>query len=160
MLVAGPPFGVEDRLKVLIDQLAAVVAVWERALAGLETAVARRDAALSQAEVRLRSALHGMTLRRWRSLVSGKAAVRSSADGRALALARRLAPAVEAALGDLEGLRAARARDLWPAQEVLAVAAAGLLRYGPAAEAASGRPVAELRRMARSPNRPGPSVDG
>jgi hypothetical protein len=146
----GYPGSMGDRLSGLVEALPGVVATWETAVKGRDSAVCHRDVALSRAERRLQAALGGMTLRRFRALISGEASIRSRQAGRDMFLARKRAAVVEAAVRTLEEVEAAERRQVEFADQALAEATVHLLAYGPAASALTSLPMAELRRMAGS----------
>lgn len=147
--------GMSGEVGRLVEELAEVVAVWETAVSERDEAAGHRAAAMARADRQLAVVLGGMTLRRWRNRAAGKASILTAADAREANLARRRRPGVEAALAGLEETRSEEETAVRSAEEVLAVATARLLAYGPVAGAITGRPMAELASMvhARRPSR-------
>jgi hypothetical protein len=109
-----------------------------------------------RAEKQLRQALGGMSLGRWRRIAGESGSIRTSSKARQIHLARATRDAVEAALENLAQLLTSESAKLPAAEAELADAARRLLRYGPAASALSGWPLAELRRLVSG--RPSPSL--
>jgi hypothetical protein len=89
-------------------------------------------------------------------LVGADGPIRTSDKGRHIHLTRAGRDAVEAAMENLAQLRTSQSAKLASADAELADAARRLLRYGPAATALSGWPLAELRRLVGG--RPAPSL--
>lgn len=102
----------------------------EKCRIALDFAVRDVDEAVMAAERRLRLALAGLSLRRWRALVSGQASIRSAAAGRDANLAARRRSAVEAALQELSATRRASAHRVAEASTALDQAEMALAAFG------------------------------
>jgi hypothetical protein len=101
-----------------------------------------------------------MSLARWQRIAGEGGPIRTSGEGRQIHLARAKRDAVEASLENLVRLLTSRSATLAAADAELADAARRLLRYGPAATALSGWPLAKLRRLALGRRTPPPDRRG
>jgi hypothetical protein len=139
---------VEDRGRLLVEELSTVVEAWEDALVTADEARRRRDQVIALAQGALEKALGGLTLQRWRRLVEGDVSVRSQSAGRAVHLARRRRQEVQSALDGIEVASRAEALNVGAAEAAVADLARRLLVYGPLAERVTGRSIVELSKMA------------
>lgn len=128
-LVVCAPGSVQERVEVLVEELAAGLDAWRSARAALVDAARRRDRAVARAERKLAVALGGLTLARWQRLAAGQASLRDPTVGRAVFLARRNRPRVEAALAELHEVRAVEAGKVAAAEAELDEAARMLSRW-------------------------------
>jgi hypothetical protein len=94
-------------MRQLVEELVKRLDEVEQRRIALENSAKDADAAVTSAERRLRQALVGLSLGRWRALVSGEASIRSARAGRDASVAARRRLAVEAALQELEAARRA-----------------------------------------------------
>lgn len=120
---------VQERVELLVEEMAAGLDAWRRARAEVSEAIRRRDRAVARAERKLATALGGMTLARWQRLAAAQASLRDPAVGRAVFLARRNRPRVEAALAELHEVRVAEAAKVAAAEAELDEAARGCSRW-------------------------------
>jgi hypothetical protein len=120
---------VNERVEVLVEEMAAGLDAWRRARAEVSEAVRRRDRAVARAERKLAMALGGMTLARWQRLTAGQASLRDPAVGRAVFLARRNRPRAEAALAELHQVRVVEAAKVAAAEAELDEAARRCSRW-------------------------------
>jgi hypothetical protein len=88
-----------------------------------------------------------MSLARWRRIAGESGPIRTSGKGRQIHMARAKRDTVEAALENLAQLLTTQSAKRAVADTELADAARRLLRYGPAASALTGWPLAELRQL-------------
>lgn len=110
---------VQERVEVVVEEMAAAFDAWRVARARLAHAISRRNRSVARAERKLAAALRGTSLDRWQQLVAGQASLRNPAVGRAVFLARRNRPRVEAALAELHDVRAVEAAKVAAAEAEL-----------------------------------------
>lgn len=134
----------------VLEEVAEVVGLWERARRQLVAAMAGGDAAVSRSEARLRAALGGIPLERWRTLTTTEARVRDPRAARQRHQALRIRPAVHAALQELEAARASRDVAVRAAEMALGSASGQLASYRRLAEWVTGKSVNEHHRTARA----------
>ena len=127
----------------LVEELVKRLDEVEQRRIGLENAVRDADAAVTSAERRLRQALGGLSLGRWRALVSGQASIRSASAGRDASVAARRRFVVEAALQELAAARRESEDRIAEASSALRQAQKGVAAVAmPAARGSSiGEPV-------------------
>jgi len=130
-------------MRQLVEELVKRLDEVEQRRIRLENAAKDADAAVTSAERRLRQALGGLSLGRWRALVSGQASIRSASDGRDAGVAARRRFAVEAALQELAASRRESEDRVAEASSALRQAAKGVTAVAmPAARGTSiGEPV-------------------
>jgi hypothetical protein len=138
---------VDDLGLAAFDAVLQAAAEFDQALRQRDLAGRRAEEVVLGSEKQLRQALGGTPLARWRRLVGADGPIRTSHKGRQIHLARARRHAVEAALENLAQLQTSQSAKLAAADAELAEAARRLLRYGPAASALCGWPLAELRRV-------------
>jgi len=114
---------VQERVEVVVGEMAAGLNAWRSARAAHADAVRRRDRALARAERKFATALGGMTLARWQRLAAGQVSLRDPAVGRAVFRSRRNRPRVEAALAELQEVRSVEAAKVAAAEAKLEEAA-------------------------------------
>ena len=136
------------RIDGLLDDLAVLAAEWRSAGRAYEHAVTHQARALASAERRLHSALGDLGLQRWSNLVSARAQIHTARDGLDMIRARRIRPDVEAALMHLDVVRSHEAEGVAAAGRQVAEVTTRLVPYGRLATGATGRSMADLRRLA------------
>jgi hypothetical protein len=140
----------EDRLKVVMEEVTDVVAVWEDARRRIIAAAAEGGASVSRAEARLGRALRGMPLARWEVLTTAKVSLRTGRAARELNQVARSRTSVEEAKRALVTARTRRDSEMREAEASLAEVARRLARYGRLAERATGIELEGLRRLGRA----------
>ena len=127
LLVVGLSVVVDVYGAAAFDAVVRAVVEFDQAMARRDAARRDRDVAVLRAEKRLKAALGGMPLARWRKLVDGRGQVRSAGRGRAVHLARARRDAVEVAVENLVRMKAAGQAKIVAAECELAGAARRLL---------------------------------
>lgn len=138
----------EERLKEAADEVMGAVEAWKEAQARGEADLREIEQAVRAADARLRAALRGIPLDRWRVLVAGGASLRNPSSARQAHLAARTRRTVEEALADLEQARARRDEVRERCRAATAKATRRLLAYGWLAHRATGLSTDELRSLA------------
>jgi hypothetical protein len=106
-------------MRQLAEELVKRLEEVEQRRIALDFAMRDAEEALISGERRLRRALAGLSLGRWRALVSGQASIRSASAGRDANLAARRRSAVGAALRELSATRRASAHRVAEASTAL-----------------------------------------
>ena len=137
----------EERLKEAADEVMRAVEAWKEAQVGCEYELRAAGQAVGKADARLRAAMRGIPLDRWRVLTAGGASLRDPGSARQAHLAARSRGTVEEALADVEQARArwAEARDR--CRRETAEAARRLLGFDRLAHRVSGLSRGELQNL-------------
>lgn len=139
----------DDRWKVVLEDLQEAVEASGNARRQLAEAQAEGGAAVARAEGQLRRALGGIPLARWRALANGRTSVRSGCGSRQLHLAAKSKGEVYSAIEALECAQISRDARVGEAAFSLVAVADRLASYGQVAERVTGFSADELRRLSQ-----------